>query len=418
MARASTSTLLSLDRYAQMLGLSPVHFAGATGSTIFPLFGRCKDLWPQYSWQSNDDLISREELALLIHTAEEDIKQALGYAVAPEWEDSEVHAYPMAAYGIAPAVPTTWGKVIAPGRRAVAEIETDAAVVYSDPDGDTWDELATITVATDLTDANQCKLYFAGHGGEPEWEIRPVKSKVIAAGTLTITAPSWLFIDPDLWEAYPTSAEFTGIDISTTANYVTTVDVYREYIDSTLASAEFLWEGSNRDARIAFVSQCCGGVGCPQCELTTQDGCLTVRNAETGIMTPWAASYSDGVWSADSFTLCRAPQMVKFHYYAGAISDKYLAGRSFDPLSDYLAEAVMWLATARMDRPLCSCSNVQNRAAELARDLTASSRDRFYVRYQNMSIFNNPFGTRSGEVKAWDRVSRLMGDQIWSAVAL
>ncbi len=60
----------------------------------------------------------------------------------------------------------------------------------------------------------------------------------------------------------------SAIDISTVANYVTSVDVYREYTDFTQASTEFYWETS---------CELCGGAGCSACSLSTQDGCFHVR---------------------------------------------------------------------------------------------------------------------------------------------
>src|SRR5688572_10128086 len=94
MARASTPTLLSLDRWARIMGLNPVHFNGASGDSVWPLTGGvCKDVWPQHSWQS-PDIISREELARNIHLAERAITRALGYSPAPTWFAEEEHNFP------------------------------------------------------------------------------------------------------------------------------------------------------------------------------------------------------------------------------------------------------------------------------------------------------------------------------------
>ena len=50
MSRAETCTLLSLDRFAKMFGINPVHFSGAGGSDIFPLKDGCSDVWFQRSY--------------------------------------------------------------------------------------------------------------------------------------------------------------------------------------------------------------------------------------------------------------------------------------------------------------------------------------------------------------------------------
>ena len=91
MSRASTPTLLSLDRFARILGMNPVHFSGAAGPMYWPEIGNCDDIWPQYSWQHDYEFVSREELATVIAEAEYDIKEELGFSPAPTWESEEVH---------------------------------------------------------------------------------------------------------------------------------------------------------------------------------------------------------------------------------------------------------------------------------------------------------------------------------------
>lgn len=425
MARASTQTLLSLDSFAKVLSINPVHFNGAEGGTTFPLSGSCSDVWPQYTWQTEEEIIGREELAQAIHDAEMDIAQVLGYTVAPAWVAQEVHTYPRfyrPEYlatdgrdnrGLRKAVHTNYAKVISPGQRATTAISAGAAVTFSDPDGDGWSELATITASTSLTDANEIKIYFAGKSAAPEWEIRPVRSKTIAGGTVTITADAWLFIDPDLWEAYPTTTPFGPIDVSTTANYVSTVDVYREYTDTTADSATFYWGGSLAANQIVCTT--CGGSGCAVCQLTSQGGCFVIRDAESGLVAASPATYSatDADWVSAAWSVCRDPDQVKLYYYAGDLSQPWLSGQTSDPLSHYWAQAVTWLAVARLDRPICSCTNVRNTVKELQTDLTQNTRDSFKVRFEKMDIFSNPFGTRAGEVRAWQRVDRIAQRQEW-----
>src|SRR3990167_2973410 len=216
MSRASVYTHLSLDKFAKLFGLSPVHFQGAAGSNYWPVVGSCDDVWKQWSWQ-RFDVISKEDLAQSIHDAEEDIKRVLGFPVAPEFVTGEKQTYPkffdttyyggpVSATGLRnKAINTRYGRVIAAGRRATTLVDADAAVVYSDPDGDGFDELATITATTSLTDACEIKLYVAGKSADPTWEIRPLKTKSISGTTLTITLDSWLLIDPTLWETHPTN---------------------------------------------------------------------------------------------------------------------------------------------------------------------------------------------------------------------
>ena len=63
MARASTPTLLSIDRYGQLLGLNPAHLNTAANSGAMPYSDCCSDIWFQWDWQFNGRT-SREALAL------------------------------------------------------------------------------------------------------------------------------------------------------------------------------------------------------------------------------------------------------------------------------------------------------------------------------------------------------------------
>ena len=78
MARANTPTLLSLDRFAQILGVPPAHFAGGYTATVFPVTSSCSQVWFQHAWQAADK-VGREELAVAIAGAEGDIASELGY---------------------------------------------------------------------------------------------------------------------------------------------------------------------------------------------------------------------------------------------------------------------------------------------------------------------------------------------------
>lgn len=420
MGRANTPTILSLDSFARILSITPVHFGGAIAETRWSLRSGCSDVWPQFAWQSEDELVGREELAIAINEAENDIRRVLGYAVGPEWVAQEVHDYPRYyrrqssangrdIRGLRKTIDTQWGKVISPGRRVVAEVDTGATVTYSDADGDGWKELATITASTTLTNTCEIKMYFAGKSGAREWEIRPTKTKTITSGTLTITADSWLFIDPELWDAYPTADDFTAINIETAANFVTTVDIYREYTDTTQASAAFYWENGSD-----VISCCaeCGGTGCAACTLTMQEGCFVIRDAEAGLVAPLPADWDDTAeeWNTACFSVCRDPDQVKLWYQAGNLSQSYLNGSNCEKLDDYLAQAVAYLAVARLEYQMCSCSNVRNVAEELRRDLTLNKNDTSYIRSTSMDIFTNPFGTRKGEVMAWQRVAKLISN--------
>jgi hypothetical protein len=130
------------------------------------------------------------------------------------------------------------------------------------------------------------------------------------------------------------------------------------------------------------------------------------------------ATYSDDneQWERAVWTDCRAPDQVKIWYQAGELSQRYLDAENVtadfdnglvtDPLTDYWAETIAWLATARMERELCSCGNVVALSIELRRDVSRTDPDgpSFFV---DPSELSNPLGTRIGEIKAWRRISKV-----------
>lgn len=407
MARASTPTLLSISKYAAIMGLSPVHFSGGLGENFWTDDGACSDIWPQYSWQG-PTVVSREDLAQVIHDAEEDIQRVLGFPLAPTFFYEEVQPWPRyfdptvsrhGSRGV--SVKTRYGKVIAAGRRGLSLIQANAPILMSDVDLDGFEELATVRVATTLTNPKEIKVYFATYLGDPVYEIRPIKKVVIASGFATITFDSWLAFDPALWESAPTKEGLSPIDVEEATSYVPAVDVYREYVDTSLPSAQFIYPSS---------CNVCNGSGCDECSLTVVDGCARVKDSATGFLLPTAATYSNGVWASD--TNCYGePSMVKLWYQAGDIDSRYNQGLSFDPLSDYWAQTIAFLATARLELPVCACGPILDLFQDYRHDVAQVDRSRsVFFSVLSPEMLTNPFGTKRGEIRAWDRVARIAGE--------
>ncbi len=415
MPRASTPTLLAIDRYAQLLGINPAHFSSAARTDLMPIKASCSDIWLQWSWM-DADRVSREDLAYAISEAEEEIAQQLGYWPAPKWIDDEMHSFPrhhrrtvvgsgVNVRGFRKGLRAKWGKFIQAGQRGLTLIGDSTVPVYSDEDADGLDETATVTVAAgSLTDTCEIKVYFEDEAGAQEWEIRPPRTVTLTGGNFVLTFWTWQFIDPDLWEALTTNEEFTAIDFTDAGNLVGNVDVYREFTDFTEISAQLFWE--HESVALGACCASCSGSGCPSCTLTTQDGCIHVRDVDTGLIVPIAASYDEDEeqWVEQTFSECREPDQIKIFYYAGELDNRYLRGAICDPLSHFWAQTIAWLATARLERPFCSCANVQALADELRIDLAFSGRDGGYL--MSEETLANPFGTRKGEIRAWQRVAK------------
>jgi len=410
-------THLPLAQYAKIMGLNPAHFmrayAPSLNPVIFPI-GTCSTIWPRYNWQSNDQ-VSHEELAYAIKSAEDDLVAYLGYHPAPTWIEQEFHTYPRihnreyfdngtAIRGDFKTIETEYKKVIAPGRRALSLVgtatTTGGSLTFKDYDGDGLAEVAEIVMATAYTNANEIKVYFSGMQGAPEWEIRPAKSKRIADGIATIMFDAWLFIDPELLAAFPTEDSLRAIDISTTTNYVSSVDVYREYNDTSQVAAEFYWQIVS-DHPCEF----CSGIGCAACFSATQDGTFYIQNSKTGVVTPAPGSYDalTGSWRItkwlnDGVIANVEPTWLKIWYYSGNAA-----------LSDFWARIIADMASARLTRPLCGCNSAKDMAERMAEDLSYAETGSSY--FTPVELLRNPFGTRRGELLAWRKVSRLAKDR-------
>ena len=428
MARASTKTILSLDRFGEIMGIAGPHLNGAVGTTgapiIFPSSGRCDTVFWQHPFQAVDR-VSREDLARAIAEAEYELAQFVGYWPGPKWIEGEAHRMPrhhrpdvfedgLDVRGLPKSVKANYGRIISQGQRATTLIGTATrtqpvnpadTLVFSDDDGDGFYETATITLASAVYDECEYKLYFAGHSGAQEWEIRPLRSVTVAGGNVVIKTWVWQIIDPDLWEVFPTSDGKHAIDLNDDDSFVLTLDVYQEYNDPTARSAELYWESSGNLSPVFCPS--CGGLGCTVCQFTTQDGCAHVRDVETGMLVPVPATYDAvaGEWAAAALSVCRMPDHVKFWYYSGELSEDYLADLSCDPLSHFWAETISWLAITRLERTLCNCPNVQSVSEWLRTDLAQQARDgdTYITSPQDL---DNPFGTRRGEIRVWKRLSQ------------
>lgn len=171
---------------------------------------------------------------------------------------------------------TRYKYVDALGKRGVSVIEADAPVVYSDSDGDTIDDLATITVTlpTGVTDPAEVQVFFTAAdsqypAADERWQIEPVRV-TITGTTATITGHRALFANPALWRRaydapnYQAASKNTG----TTTNvndFVTEVDVYRVYLDTSDNSinAEIV-DGMNGLVRLRGIDGCgCTGAAAP-----------------------------------------------------------------------------------------------------------------------------------------------------------
>lgn len=401
MARASTKTLIPLDRVAFYLGINPLSFNSVNlQSNYIPPSG-CDAVWYQYEHQ-DFGRFSRESLAVILHEAEEKAQQYLGYPPLPRWiKEEEVRITQpfrpewfnygnMNARGAALSVNTRYGYVIEAGIVDKSVIEAGASVVYSDEDGDGYDELATVTVSTTVTDIEEIRVFFPNTNGADIWELRPVDVSIDATtSTATITFKKYLAVLPELWEAVaaPDNPSALLVDGDDNTNFLQTVDVYRVYSDAS------------QQAVLHFEpSACSGAVG----EGNTQTAVLYVRDSKHGVVTFYPATYADGVWTATTSSCYGAPQKMFVWYKAGIknVDSDYPNIR----MKPELEKLIVYYALTLADKTICGCSNVENLYLYQSEDLAKmeSSSTGNSVSYQNTpEILNCPLGTSRAAVNLW-----------------
>ena len=364
----------------------------------------------QYAWQAAGR-IGREDIATAIATAEQMFRAFTGFSPLPDWYVNEYNLTdrlnqpelsPWATWSVGGrprSVQLQNGYFIGGGQRTQSVISAGAAVVYTDPNGDGYPELATVgPIATTVTDVNQIAVYMAAAdthlaAGAAAAEIRPI-TVTIAAGMVTITFRRELAVDPDL----VTALEPQAVDGTVAGNFVTTVDVYQRYTDPS-TSVMLGW--------LPFPT-CgwCGDGTCSSCGESVDYGCLLQRDERRSIVTYTPGTYDAATltWTPGSWQDWRSPDFVRAWYRAGWRDESQ--ARPYYDMDPLWARAIAYLSVSLLDRPFCGCDSVSEIISRWQTDLALSqSNEAGSTSWSNADqTLSCPWGTRAGAVWAWNQV--------------
>lgn len=398
-------TMLTLDRFSRILGYSPLLMHQVYVPELQPA-SSCSDPILQYTWQPRGGgRPSRQEMANAICQAEAVITDALGFSPLPRWQADEGvmlarprpggrMVYPIGPYASYLSVITRSKYVLYGGAEAFTTLELSSPITYSDQDGDGYFETATVTVAiTDVTTANEIAVFYPGTAHDPSWRIKPIRVDIDPLILLaTITFGRHLAVKPELTE----QLDANGVDGLNDANFLTGVDVYRQYNDpSQMATVE--WPAGLCEAAGPGVT-------------AAQAAVFTVSDARSGVISLTPATW-DG---ASSYVFAwpawpAQPERVRLWYKAGLTNSGAADDRTHHQLTSALERAIAYLALSYLDREWQDCEQLHNLHAHWRADLSMrrSSAAESTSFNRRIETFDNPFGTTRAAVHAWGIVKRL-----------
>lgn len=406
---------LPLETFRTLMGYHPWHFWGFANQQI-PVRSACDPVLFNYSWQASEQM-GRHDIAEGIQSAERLLLDYLGYAPSPMYFN-EIQSYPRPydtyldftsfryTDGRWRSIELANGYIQAIGVEALALIQANVPVTYTDINSDGLNEIATVgPIPTTVGSIDEIAIYYSvADRFDPstllaQGRIDPI-NVALSGGSVTIRLNAWQLARPVLYEDYQPRA----LDPSVSANFVSTVDVYRRFTNQdgqTLDDSQgvIVWESR------PCACSCPCTASPPSSDDPSATGALIarvgIRDAKLALVLPATATFdtASGTWSAGCAWTCQPPDRVRVRYLAGL---PLVNGRMSSEWSIWFAR----LAAAEMARAICACSSEQTRA-EIHRwqfDLARSSgaADESYA--VSAGDIDNPFGTRRGHAYVWKQV--------------
>lgn len=286
-------TFLSLPEYWDYLQINE---CAAWGIRNFPTTGvlglGCGDYWNQ---------TDRHFLATAIAKAERRMEadRWLGFPLRRKYERPRQIAY-------APVV--ALGKYV----RGVG-VETNAFVntvaltlrtsgVINDP--------VTLSLGVSFTDINELIICF------PNTLCKILPSEIsISGGIATIQIPRCRLLKPQYHKDYKNDNERPNYE--TDANFLTSVDIYRNYLNRNTGANLVWWRHTGRTYCNDNVSLFSCGEPNGACNDVRQLACGYVRNERLGQVQLEPATNSAGVYSKASYAVRRDPDGIEINYMRG-----------------------------------------------------------------------------------------------------
>jgi hypothetical protein len=131
-------------------------------------------------------------------------------------------------------------------------------------------------------------------------------------------------------------------------------------------------------------------------------------NSVTGTLAVSPGTFDEDTqtWTASSDFACDkgAPEKVVVYYNAGYTSERRGVSDKIDLMSESFATAVAAMATARVNKAFCGCPSVTAKANYWQKNAAASTQEETW--FVNFEELRNPFGTKVGEMLAWNIVGK------------
>lgn len=393
-----TQTGLCLDSFREFLGIDPLLFMNLTfiGCDGYEdEESLCATSFTQYHGKNRE--FGRESFTKALAQAESKVASALGTFVSPTWvcnECVDVSGFwdvkrPYNQVNIEKQIfKTSYTSVIRFGQEENINLG-DYTLYYESTNDDDYNDYAILTFSSEEK-LNECdiKLYIPNHFGDCLYEICPfeVINYEIAEGfhVYTLRINSWLLIRPELYlnKRWKNEMALKACDDI----YLSELTVGYTKVDSCKPHG-YLYYKNNPN--------CTEG-----CEETAVPFCIIpINKCEGTFRIKLGGLNEEGCFVPSSNCSFGKPSRLCFNYQAGCSFGNCTPGCCY---TECPIDAVYKLAAALLPFSYCVCDDCKDLVityyqSNAAMEVTSSG-----VKYRvPMSLLVNPFGTRLGEIEAY-----------------